>query len=149
MEIVDLQKKLKIPRKQMGNLVKMIADEEGLQEGVFVITFMDTAGIARINKEYLGREGSTNVITFSYIRDFNKNLSPVVAEIFINTDRVFEEAEEAEMDVMERFWQLAIHGILHGFDYEHEGVPESKAEEMRRREEYYFKKWRAELNGEG
>ena len=127
----------------------MIAKEEEVNEGSFVITFAGTEEIIRINKEYLEREGSTNVIAFSYIKGFNREISPVIAEIFINTDRAFEEAEEAKIDLMERFWKLLIHGILHGLDYEHENVPDSEAKKMMRKEELYFKKWKEWLDGRG
>ncbi len=147
-EIVNQQKKLKIPTKKVSDLVEMVATEEGIGEGTFVLTFIDNKGITELNRNYLGRDRDTNVITFSYVSDFNPAISPVIAEIFINTDRVIREANGADMDVMERFYELIIHGVLHGLDYEHENVPEDVKREMEEKEKYYKNKWWGEKNGQ-
>ena len=127
--------------------MKKIATEEGVKEGTFLVTFTDDVEIRKLNKDYLGRDRDTNVITFSYISDFNPDISPVIAEIFINTDRVIREAKDAEMDIMERFYELIIHGVLHGLDYEHENVPEEVRQQMEEREAYYKNKWWRAING--
>ncbi|GEM_PF-842063 len=146
-EVVNQQKRIEIPEEEVKELVRMISEEEGYGEGEFVITFLDSNSITRLNREYLNRDGDTNVITFSYVKDFNPEIDPVIAEIFINTDRVLSEAREAGMEPIERFWELLIHGILHGFDYEHEGVPEKVAKIMEEKEEYYREKWKKKVNG--
>ncbi len=129
--------------------MNLITGEEGITTGTFIFTFTDSEGIREINRQFLNRDRDTNVITFSYINDFSPEISPVIAEIFINTDRVFSEAEEAGITPEERFWQLVIHGILHGLDYEHEGVPEEVRREMETRETRYYNLWKREEDDKG
>ncbi len=93
----------------------------------------DDSGISKLNWEFFGREGPTNVISFSYLEDYSPK--GYVGDIIISVERAEEEAKEAGMELWERFAQLFVHGLLHIYGYDHEdeedrGVMEALEEEI-------------------
>ncbi len=95
------------------------------------ILIVDDPQIAALNKEYLEREGPTNVIAFPMcdyfdieadIRKPEKNIMPkLLGDVVVSVDTALKEGEMAGITMEERFTQLLVHGILHllGYDHEH------------------------------
>ena len=126
--------------KDIKKIAGYISDKEGYFKGEIIVTIVDDKVIKEINRDYLNKDKSTNVITFSYIDDFDENISPVLSEIFINVDAAAREAKAVEISTKNRAFQLIIHGLLHGFGYEHVGVDDETAGKMIEKEILYYKK---------
>jgi len=105
---------------------------------------VDDAEIAVLNKDYLNREGPTNVISFP-MRDDSDSQAPVwkpaedmqklLGDVVISLDTTQREAGEMGISTQERFMELLVHGILHLFGYDHENDDEQAAQmEARSRE---------------
>ena len=137
-KIVRIKKIRAVKNREISDIVQFISDNENHNTGEIIITILDDEGIRKINKEYLDRDKTTNVITFSYIEDFNENISPVISEIFINFDAAKREGKEVGITSRERFFQLLIHGVLHGFGYEHVNVSDEEVEKMLKKEILYY-----------
>ena len=96
---------------------------------------MDDSEIARLNKEYLGRSGPTNVIAFPMQQgQFGHINRDLLGDVVISLDTTLREANDASMAIERRFDQLLIHGILHLLGFDHDASPE-QAEMMMRKEE--------------
>ena len=89
----------------------------------------DDLEIEIYNRDYLKRQGPTNVISFPMQEGEFLELSPnLLGDVVISMDTVEKEAEKMNISVEERFNELLIHGILHLFGYDHE---KSEEEEIR------------------
>ncbi len=74
-----------------------------------------------MNRQYLGRNGPTNVIAFPMQEgDFSAMNPHLLGDVVISVETCQREAEAAGMGFDRRFTELLIHGILHLFGYDHE-----------------------------
>ncbi len=106
-------------------------------DGELSILIVDDAEIALFNRDYLKREGPTNVIAFPMREGEFGNINPLLlGDVVISAETARREAEEMGIGTEERFMQLLIHGILHLFGYDHENDEEeavrmeTKSEEL-------------------
>ena len=90
----------------------------GCENAELSILIVDDIQMAEYHRDYLNREGPTNVIAFAMQE----------GDVVISLDTANREAAEMGIHVMERFDELLIHGILHLVGYDHE---RSEAEERR------------------
>ncbi|MDY7034220.1 MAG: rRNA maturation RNase YbeY [Thermodesulfobacteriota bacterium] len=99
------------------------------------ILFVNDKQIEEINREYLGRSGSTNVISFSMGEGEFSHINPqVLGDVIISVETAERHACESQYSFEEMIDFLLIHGILHLLGYEHEG-PNAKKEIMEEKEE--------------
>jgi probable rRNA maturation factor len=90
-------------------------------DGELSILIVDDPQIAELNRQYLHREGPTNVIAFPMREgDFPQITPDLLGDVVISVDTAEREAVSAGTSLEERFLELLIHGILHLFGYDHE-----------------------------
>ena len=81
---------------------------------------VDDAAIAEINEHYLNHQGPTNVISFSMREGQFGDINPqMIGDVIISMDTCVQEAQEGDISIEQRFYELLIHGILHLFGYDH------------------------------
>lgn len=82
---------------------------------------MDDLQITVINRDYLHRDRSTNVIAFP-MRDgpFGDITPGLLGDVVVSLETTATEARNAGLALTNRFCQLLVHGILHLFGYDHE-----------------------------
>jgi probable rRNA maturation factor len=81
---------------------------------------VDDTQIAQFNQTYLNRKGPTNVIAFPMREGLHADINPqLIGDVVISMDTCAKEAQEADLSIDQRFYQLLIHGILHLFGYDH------------------------------
>jgi len=92
----------------------------GSPDGELSILIVDDPTISELNREYLNRQGATNVIAFPMQEGEFVGISPqLLGDVVISADTTMREAREAGMEFQNRFTELLIHGILHLFGYDH------------------------------
>jgi probable rRNA maturation factor len=92
-----------------------------------------------INRQYLGKDKPTNVISFSLREGEFGDLNPeALGDVLISADTAAREAEEGGITFDERFYFLLLHGILHLSGYDHERSGEAEAARMESREQEIF-----------
>jgi probable rRNA maturation factor len=93
--------------------------------------------IRRLNREYLGRDKPTNVISFAMQEGDVPGPNPLMlGDVAISADTAAREAEEGGVGFEARLTFLLLHGILHlaGFDHERSGVAAARRMEAKERE---------------
>lgn len=81
------------------------------------LTLVGNTAISKLNKQYLGRRGITDVISLSY---FKKNMKDIFAgEIFISVPFANRQAKKFDHSLMEELQVLFIHALLHIFGFDH------------------------------
>lgn len=89
------------------------------------VVLVDDAFIAELNRQYLQREGPTNVIAFPMQEGRFPQISPqLLGDVVISVDTAAREARQGGIDFETRLDQLLVHGVLHLFGYDHETDPQ-------------------------
>ncbi len=95
--------------------------------------------IRGLNRDYLGRDKSTNVISFAMGEGDFAELNPqLLGDVIISADTTAREAEEGAMTFFARLSFLLLHGILHITGYDHERSGEAEAARMELKEQEIF-----------
>jgi len=78
------------------------------------VTLVDDAEIQRLNREYLGRDGVTDVIAFSL-----GSPEQQLGDVYVGADQARRQAEALGVPLREELARLAIHGVLHVLGHDH------------------------------
>ena len=107
---------------------------------------MTDRGIHQLNRDYLGKDRPTNVISFSLQEGEFGSINPgALGDVVISADTAAREALECGITTWERTVFLLLHGILHLSGFDHERSGEAEAKRMEKEE----KKLYAMLEGKG
>ena len=90
------------------------------------ILFTDDSHIQILNKEYLAREGPTNVLAFP-MRPAGSDIDTgMLGDVIISVDTAIRESDECNETLEITIYRLLIHGILHLLGYDHEKSEEDE-----------------------
>ena len=135
--IEDRQNRHRLPEQKILTTARRILNALGYPDAQLSILIVDDTQIAEFNLAYLNHAGPTNVISFPMQEGPFSGISPdLLGDVVISADTAHREAVEAGMQMVERFNQLLIHGILHltGYDHVHSeeaaAVMEQKSNEL-------------------
>jgi len=93
----------------------------GCPDSELSILILDDHQISALNREYLQRDGPTNVIAFPMREGQFSEIAPdLLGDVVISVDTTRREAIDSGLDFEARFTQLLVHGILHLLGYDHE-----------------------------
>jgi len=110
-----------LSQENVRRTAQAILDALDSPEAELSLLIVDDRRIAELNRQYLQREGPTNVIAFPMREgETSQPPTPLLGDVVISAETAQREAFEADMDVSLRFAQLLVHGILHLFGYDHE-----------------------------
>ena len=98
----------KIKRRETTAWIRRVADTYGKKVGEVGYLFCDDEHILEVNREYLGHDYYTDIITFDYCEDNTLN-----GGLVISLDTVRTNAEMLGKDYDEELHRVIIHGILH------------------------------------
>ncbi len=107
----NYQKKTLVPEKRRLKefLINMLQDS-GKNAGNISIVFCDDTFLLNLNKQHLKHDYFTDILTF----DLSEPGSQLVdAEVYISTDRVFENAKLFKTPYLNELHRVMFHGILH------------------------------------
>ncbi len=93
-------------------------------EAELSLLLVDDAEISRLNQDYLGRQGPTNVIAFPMQEGPFTEINPrLLGDVVISVETAAADAEKTGFTLEEMLDFYLIHGILHLLGYDHEGSP--------------------------
>ncbi len=98
----------KIKKRDTSAWIKVVAASYGRKVGEIGYLFVDDEKILEVNREYLGHDYYTDVITFDYDED-----DTVSGDIVISLDTVRSNAQLFGKTYEEELYRVIIHGILH------------------------------------
>ena len=98
----------KIKKRDTSAWIKAVAASYGRKVGEIGYLFVDEEKILEVNREYLGHDYYTDVITFDYDED-----DTVSGDIVISLDTVRSNAQLFGKTYEEELYRVIIHGILH------------------------------------
>ena len=98
----------KIKKRETTAWIKAVAASYGRKVGDIGYMFVDDEKILEVNREYLGHDYYTDIITFDYDED-----DIISGDLVISLDTVKTNAEQFGKDYDEELHRVIIHGILH------------------------------------
>jgi len=140
MEVVieDLQKTVHLNPTKIGQIVKIILQNEGIQEACISIVFVSRQKMQSMNKKYLERHYATDVLAFD-LSDGRSGLksrvpkNELVGDIVISTDAAVKNSQLYKTLLHQELTRYMIHGILHLLGYDDHKPNDIK--KMRKKEE--------------
>ena len=98
----------KIRHRDTTAWIKRVAAAHGRKVGEIGYMFVSDEKILEVNRQYLGHDYYTDIITFDYDED-----DRISGDIFISLDTVRSNAEERSIAYPTEHHRVIIHGILH------------------------------------
>ena len=133
--IENRQKKFTIDRRRLQKSLKRLLKEVHCQECELSLLLVDDDQIREYNKTYLGRVGSTNVISFAMREGEFGDINPqLLGDIILSVETAYRDAAKGGIDFMDEVEFLVIHGLLHLLGYEHENTSDAESRRMKARE---------------
>ena len=103
------------------------------------ILVVDDAAIRVINREYLGKDCPTNVISFAMQEGEGVGVqTDLLGDVVISAETAARDAAEAQTSFESELCFLLLHGVLHLLGYDHERGTHAEAKRMEEREREVF-----------
>lgn len=97
-----------IKKRAITAWIKAVAAAYGRKVGEIGYLFVDDEKILQVNREYLGHDYYTDIITFDY-----DEADVINGDLIISLDTVRSNAELFGKSYQEELFRVIIHGILH------------------------------------
>lgn len=117
--------------------LREVAEAEGYQLGDVNYIFCSAARLLEMNKEFLGHDYFTDIITFDY--SDRKGSRVVSGDIFIDVETVADNARIYGATKIQEMRRVVVHGVLH-LCGQKDKTPRANAQ-MHRKEDKYLKFW--------
>ena len=139
--IRNLNRKRRVEPEALKKKASQVLRSFGKREALIDITIVDNRKIKALNRKYMGRDASTDVLSFlleeGAIRPKGRRL---IGDIYISSDMAAQNAKRFKTSPREEIFRYVIHGILHLVGFGDKTVKEktriAKLEER-------FLKWRS------
>lgn len=123
-----------LDERKIGRWIRAVAADYGFSVGNITYIFCSDERELEVNREFLGHDYYTDVITFDYSTPSTLN-----GDIFISLDTVSSNAEMVGATFDHELLRILIHGVLH-LTGQGDKTPETKAQ-MTAKEELALAKW--------
>jgi probable rRNA maturation factor len=111
----------------------------GLPGSELSVVVVGDRSIRALNRDYLGRDKATNVISFSMQEGEFATVNPfLLGDVVISAATCAREADEGDIPFWSRLCFLLLHGVLHLAEYDHERSGAEEAARMEAKEREIF-----------
>jgi probable rRNA maturation factor len=139
LQIRNKQKKIKIDKRNIRGTVSKILKILNCADKEISLSFVDDENIKQLNKQYLGKDRATNVISFSLQEGEYGNINPqILGDIVISVETAQRDAKKENLTFTQELEFLIIHGVLHLLGYNHENTTRKETNKMRQKEKDLF-----------
>jgi metalloprotein, YbeY/UPF0054 family len=139
LHIQNNQRKIKIDRRKIRSTIFKILKILDCADKEISLSFVDDEKIKQLNKQYLGKDRTTNVLSFSLREDEYGNINPqILGDIVISADTAQKDAIQGNLTIAQEIDFLIIHGLLHLLGYNHENTTKKETNIMRQKEKKLF-----------
>lgn len=139
LQIENSQSKIKIDKRIIRSMVLKILKTLDCADKEISLSFIDDEKIKQLNKQYLGKDKATNVLSFSLLEGEYGNINPqILGDVIISVETAQRDALYGKLTVDQEIDFLIIHGILHLLGYNHENTTKKETKKMRQKEKDLF-----------
>ncbi len=128
--------RIALSEQRVRDIVRAVCRREHVSEALISVAFVRNSRMARMNREFLGHPGATDVITFELGgTPAESGVRTIVGDIYIAPDVARDNAREHGTGVRTELVRLIVHGTLHVLGYTHdEGAGRMHGDMWRRQE---------------
>jgi probable rRNA maturation factor len=139
--INNRQKIIKVDVRQIRSDILKVLKYLNCKDKEISLSLVDDEDIQEINREYLGRDKPTNVISFGMQEGEWGDIQPnILGDIVISVETAFRDSLSGEIEIGDEILFLFIHGLLHLLGYNHESGVYEDAKIMKAKEKEIFEK---------
>lgn len=93
---------------------------EGITDGELSLTLVDDPSIRDLNREWLGHDRVTDVISFALHGEGAPTAGvPMLGDVYVGREQAARQATGAGVPLEEELVRLAVHGVLHVCGHDH------------------------------
>lgn len=122
--LIYVESRYKVNRKKIKSAVESVLNDNAVLTPIEVsIAIVGDRKMAKLNKQYRSKEGTTNILSFPLAEGEQTHLPEDIArlgDIIISYPMVIKESAQYEMLVDDRVDELVKHGMLHLLGLHHE-----------------------------
>ena len=138
-EVINRQRLRKVNRDRAAELSRDVLDYIGRPDSVLTITFIRDRAMRRLNRDYRGIDGTTDVLSFAYHESegmAGADETRHIGDVVISVETAERYARELGLSFDREIEHLVIHGALHlaGYDHETDNGEMKKLERKLRKE---------------
>lgn len=128
--------RIALSEQRVRDIVRAVCRRERVANALISVAFIRNWRMARMNREYLGHRGATDVITFELGSAQQKSQPRVIiGDIYVAPEVARHNARGQGIGVRTELVRLIVHGTLHVLGYTHdEGASRMHGEMWRRQE---------------
>jgi probable rRNA maturation factor len=123
-EIINRQRLREIDRDRAAALSRAVLDRIGRTDAVLTVTFIRDRAMRRLNRDYRGIDGPTDVLSFAYHEEEEEapacDETSHIGDVVISVETAGRYARELGLSFDREIELLVIHGALHLAGYDHE-----------------------------
>jgi probable rRNA maturation factor len=131
-EVVNRQRRVRIDRGRIAHLADQALEAVGRPDAAITVAFVRDAAIRRLNRDYRGKDISTDVLSFPAEQDMpaaaglaqagrvEDGPGGYLGDVVISADKAVSQAQESCYSFEREVSELVIHGVLHLCGYDHE-----------------------------
>ena len=128
----------RLPQKRAtAEWLRRAAEEEGYVLGDVSYIFCSAERLLEMNRQFLGHDYYTDVITFDY--SDRKGTCTVSGDVFIDVETVADNARQYGATTLQEMRRVVVHGLLH-LCGQKDKTPRANAQ-MHRKEDKYLAWW--------
>ena len=149
MEILidNRQKRIELDQQELRKKTERILEGLGCSaSSILSIALVENTEMAELNFAYRGKEGPTNVLSFSQAEGEAPAHRDLLGDVVISADRAADDAAQLNYTNDEMVLYLLIHGILHLVGYEH-GDPAEALTMEQKLEKIFQQFYSSEISG--
>lgn len=138
--ITDQQHKLPVSQGLIKKIINLVLfKENAANKKEISLTLTTAAKIRCINKRFLKKDSTTDVLAFSFVEGKFSKVNPILlGDIVVSADAAIENAKIYKTTPQSELYLYIIHGLLHLLGYD--DTTEQKRAVMRKKEQYYLQK---------
>jgi len=126
-----------VDKKSLEKIAQAILKDESVQSFNLSIALIGPARMKKLNKQYRGKNRTTDVLAFGSDQKFSSAFQKEIGEIVICLQEVKKNAKRFNLSFKKELTRVLIHGILHLLGYDHE-ISKAEAKKMEEKEEHYL-----------
>lgn len=114
----DQQKYLKVNKRNLGTALRTVLKKSGHHNISISIALVDNKQIRRLNRKYLNRNESTDVLAFPLADSIESGKENLLGEIVASTEQALHEARRRNYSPHQELALYCVHGLLHLLGYD-------------------------------
>lgn len=107
-------KRYRVNKSAIRLLVSRVLSEESAAGKSLSIVYCRDKEIAALNRDFLGKKGTTDVLAFDLGDDLDCDF---LGEIYVNLQQTKRQAEDHNVPYLEEVKRVTVHGLLHLLGY--------------------------------